>query len=111
MFSSNFVLNLSLITISKVLCFRLKSSQITFEDLKEKNAATLSNIKAAEDEYMNAVTSGAFVEKIEKAVVALESLDEKEQKIEEEKQKVEMLRAKNEATAKSLAGFDRKSNF
>jgi len=68
---------------------------------------TLSNIKAAEEEYMNAVTSGQFVEKIEKAVDALESLDEKEQKIEEEKSKVETLRAKNEAMAKSLAGFDR----
>ena len=58
---------------------------------------------------MNAVTSGAFVEKIQKAVVALENLDDKEKKIEEEKQKVESLRAKNEVTAKSLAGFDRES--
>ena len=58
---------------------------------------------------MNAVTSGAFVEKIQKAVDALENLDDKEKKIEEEKQKVESLRAKNEAKAKSLAGFDRKS--
>ncbi|CBY19501.1 unnamed protein product [Oikopleura dioica] len=79
------------------------------EELKAKNALTLSNIKAAEKEYMDAVTSGQFVEKIEKAVDALESLDEKEQKIEEEKSKVETLRAKNEAMAKSLAGFDQKS--
>ncbi|CBY19498.1 unnamed protein product [Oikopleura dioica] len=78
-------------------------------ELKAKNALTLSNIKAAEEEYMNAVTSGQFVEKIEKAVDALESLDEKEQKIEEEKSKVKTLRAKNEAMAKSLAGFDQKS--
>lgn len=55
---------------------------------------------------MDTVKSGAFVEKIEKAVVALESLDEKENKISEEKRKMSSLRAKNDAARKSLADFD-----
>ena len=60
---------------------------------------------------METVNSGAFVEKMEKAIVALESLDVKEKKIEEKKMKIKTLRAKNEETKKSLNSYDCKFAF
>lgn len=85
--------------------------RIYLSELKTKNAETLSNITAAEKEYLETVNSGAFVEKMEKAIVALESLDVKEKKIEEKKMKIKTLRAKNEETKKSLNSYDCKFAF
>ncbi|CAG5107628.1 Oidioi.mRNA.OKI2018_I69.chr1.g3417.t1.cds [Oikopleura dioica] len=83
-----------------------KAIEDDIEELKKENAETLSNITAAEKEYLETVNSGAFVEKMEKAIVALESLDVKEKKIDEKKMKIKTLQARNEDTKKSLISYD-----